>query len=184
MKESIEIPLSKTKITLYFIGALIFVLLGIVFAYEPSTFVSFRYPNPTFIRIGGIASFVFFGTCLVFITRKLFDSNIGLRISEEGIWDNSNSFGLGLIDWNDITGFRTINISFTKLIIVKTNKPKKYIDRTKNRMAKRTMISNHKNLGSPLTIMANSLSIDLEQLEKLLREQFKKSKTPFNKRYE
>lgn len=184
MNEPIEIRLSKTKIILYFIGALVFVLLGIIFTYEPATYVSFRYPSPTIIRIGGIASLVFFGGCLIFITRKLLDSKIGLRISEEGIWDNSNVFGLGLIEWKDVTGFKTFKISFTKIIVVKTNKPTKYIDSAKNGFAKRTMKSNNKTLGSPLTIMASSLSIKVDELEHLLKEQLEKSKTPYNNSYE
>ncbi|SFU19082.1 hypothetical protein SAMN04489724_0095 [Algoriphagus locisalis] len=174
MNGVIEIPLSKTKITLYFIGALMFVLLGIVFSYEPSTFISFRYPSPTLIRLAGIASLMFFGVCLLFITRKLVDSKIGLRISDAGIWVNSNNFEIGLIEWDDITGFRTVKISYTKLIIVKTRKPAKYIDRTTNVLAKRTMRSNHRTLGSPLTIMARSLSIDSDELEQLLLQQLEK----------
>lgn len=182
MSEAIEIPLSKTKISLYFIGALIFVLLGIVFTYEPTTYVSFRYPSPTVIRIAGIASLIFFGVCLIFITRKLLDSKVGLRIGKDGIWDNSNPTSLGLIEWDDITGFKTFRVSFTKLIIIKTNKPAKYIDRAKNGFVKRTMKSNYKTLGSPLTIMASSLTMKFDELEKLLEDQLEMSKTPYNRR--
>ena len=96
MTDVIEIPLSKKKAVLLLIGAVTFVLLGLLFTLNPESFISSRYRNSEIIKIAGIASVLFFGLCSVFITKKLFDTKIGLRIDQKGIFDNSNARVLGL----------------------------------------------------------------------------------------
>jgi len=51
-------------------GALFFVIAGILFVYTPETFTTTRMPSETFIRIGGIASVLFFGFCFVVLARE------------------------------------------------------------------------------------------------------------------
>lgn len=178
MNDVIEIPLSKVKIVLYFIGALIFVLLGILYTIDPLAFISFRHQNETLIRIAGIASVIFFGMCLVFISRKLLDKKVGLRIDKDGIHDNSNVHRIGLIEWSDVTGFKMLQIASVKMLVVMTNEPSKYIERANNGMAKRAMKSNFNHLGSPLTINSGSLKIKFDDLEKLLVDQLERNKRP------
>ena len=119
MNETVEIPLNMTKIALFFIGAQTFVLLGIFYTIKPATFISFRYPSETLIRIVGLASVIFFGVCFVFITRTLLNKKVGLKIDKNGILDNSNVHRAGLIEWLDITGFKSIQVASATTIIVK-----------------------------------------------------------------
>ena len=176
MNEKTEIQLSKTKILLLLIGAIAFVALGVLFAISPDEFQSTLFRNPGIIRAIGIASVAFFGLCLIFISKKLFDNKAGLIIDQNGITDNSNATSIGLIEWDDITNVETVQIASTKILIIKTDKPGKYIERATNGIAKRAMKANHKMYGSPVSIISNSLKIKYEDLERLLAEEFEKRK--------
>ncbi len=168
MKEKIEIPLSKMKIVLLLIGGLVFVIAGMFFILKPSVFVTARFRHENIIRIVGIVSIVFFGLCLFFIVKKLFDNKVGLIIDQNGITDNSSANSIGLIEWQDITMVQTLQIASTKMLLLITDKPDKYIQRAKNGMSKRVMKTNHKMYGSPLSIASTSLKIKFGDLEKLI----------------
>ncbi len=177
MTKQIEITLSKKKIILVLIGALFFVVFGVLGTLNPESFVSHRYHSPLFIRITSIIGVIFFGICLKNIIQKLFDNNnIGLTINEDGIIENTNNFTVGLINWEDITGFKTIKIRSTKIIFVNTNKPEKYIARAQNRVHKSSLKSNNMTAGTPICINPQALSIKSEKLEELLITQFENRK--------
>ncbi|MEB8327731.1 hypothetical protein OO009_00060 [Flavobacteriaceae bacterium KMM 6897] len=176
MKDKIEIQLSKTKILLLLIGAIAFVVFGILFILNPEKFQSPIFRNPETIRIAGIASVTIFGLCLIFIARKLFDNKVGLTIDQNGITDYSNATSVGLIEWADITNIRTVHVASTKILMLETDKPEKYIERAKNGISKRALNANHKTYGSPLSIISHSLKIKYDDLEKLIREEFEKRK--------
>ncbi|WP_224489573.1 STM3941 family protein [Robertkochia flava] len=176
MKDKIEIQLNKTKILLLLIGAVAFVVFGVLFILNPEKFQSTLFRNPEFIRIAGIASVAFFGLCSIFIAKKLFDNKVGLTIDQNGITDNSNATSIGLIEWADITNIGTVQVQSTKILMLETDKPEKYIERAKNGLAKRAMKANHKMYGSPLSIISNSLKIKYDDLERLITEEFEKRK--------
>lgn len=110
MKEKIEIPLSRMKITLHLVGSVFFVVLGIMFTIKPEAFISMIFRNLEIIRFAGVLSVVFFGLCLVFIAKKLFSHKAGLIIDQYGITENTNATSVGLIEWEDITGIERIEI--------------------------------------------------------------------------
>lgn len=176
MSDKIEIPLNKRKAALALIGSGFFVIFGCLGALKPEDFVSPIFRNPEIIRIIGIVGVIFFGLCLVFITRKLFDSKPGLTIDEYGIINNTNVTSMGLIEWNDITGVEKKQVMSTKFLILHTNNPEKYIQRAKNFISKRAVEMNCKTYGSPISITSNSLKINFEDLETLIIREFKRNK--------
>ena len=161
MDKKIEIPLSKLKIGLLFSACMVFIILGILWTISPEN-------SSLFIRIFGIISTIFFGICGLSIGKKLFDRNVGLIIDDNGIIDNTNATSIGLIEWDDITGIERVEIASTKILVIKTDKPNKYIERAKNELAKRAMKVNNKMYGSPLSIISNSLKIKFNKLENLI----------------
>lgn len=174
MESTIEIPLSKLKIGLLFIGTIIFVILGILFTTNPEGWLSGGSNSPGFVRVMGVIAVIFFGGCGVFIGRKLFDKTIGLTIDEKGITDNTNGTSVGLIEWDDITGIDKVEIASSKILLIKTDKPDKYIDRAKNGISKRAMKANNRIYGSPISIISSSLSIKFSELESLLKSELKR----------
>ena len=171
--DDIKIPLSKSKIILFLIGALVFVCFGAWGVLDPEKFASVRY-SKEIVFISGLAGVLFFGLCSVFITRKVFSNKPGLIINDEGIQDNSNATSIGLIEWNDITGVKTLERASSKILVIKTSEPEKYIERAGNFISKKAMKANNKMYGSPLSIISNSLKIKLSELESLVQEQIEK----------
>ena len=133
-------------------------------------------------------SILFFGLCLIFIAKKVFTRKAGLIINDKGIIDNSNGTSIGLIEWNDITGVETIkvsapvydyffSVSSPKMLLIKTSKPEKYIEHSKNMISQEAMKANNRMYGTPLTIIAHTLKINSSKLEKIISEQLKQRKS-------
>ena len=174
MEDQIKIPFSKSKISLLFFGAIIFVLLGILFISKPEKFINIVYRNPDIIRIVGVISLSFFGICAIFIFKKLFDKKSGLVIDQNGITVNSNATSVGLIKWSDITQIKEAKEFSQKFIIIEVSNPNEYIESQKNKFAQLAMKANYKKYGSPISITPNSLKIDFKKLKLLIEENFKK----------
>jgi len=175
----IEIPLSKTKISLLLIGAIVFVILGTLFLMTPDTFISPIIRNPMAIRIAGIVAVLFFGAVGVYGFRKLFDKTIGLTIDENGITDNTNATSIGLIDWSDIIEIKTKQIMSTRFLLIFVNNSDKYLDRV-NGFKQKLMKGNMKIYGTPLSITSNTLRYNFDDLESLIKDKLieQKEKMP------
>ncbi len=179
MNEEIKIPLSKNKIMLLFLGALIFVFLGVWLAIDPENFkVSiFRYRSLELIRIIGIISVAFFGVCSFFIFKKVFDEKYGLIIDKNGITDNSNATSIGLVKWTDIIGIRVLEVVNQKFILIDVSNPEDYLGLKKNGIGKMAMKANYNKYGSPISITANSLKADFEVIREIIEKQYEKNVT-------
>lgn len=164
--QRIEIPLSKAKLLLVLGGAILFVALGAWLLLDVAGEESGYYR--LFIQGVGLLGIVFFGFMGLIGVRKLFDNQPGLSIDREGIHDNSSAISAGLVEWKDITGFRSLKIRSTKFIMVDVEDPEKYIARAKNGIAKKAMQANDKLYGSPIAITSGALKYDFDQLEVLL----------------
>lgn len=177
--DKIEIPISKKKISLLLIGAIVFVISGFFFIIIPETFITFWIRNPQTIRIVGIAAVLFFGAASIYGFRKLFDSDNGLIIDDKGIFDNTNASSVGLIDWIDIIEIQTKQIMSTKFLLIFTNNPDKYLDKATG-FKRRLMNGNMKMYGTPLSITSNTLRHNFDDLERLIRDKMieQKNKMP------
>lgn len=173
MIQKTEIQLSKAKLLMMLIGSALFVGFGIWFVMNPA---EVRPNRETFVFIIGITSILFFGACLLFFTKKMFDGKIGLVIDEEGINDNSSGVSVGLIIWGDISGISTSEIASTKFILIETTNPDKYINRAKNGLAKRAMKANNKMYGTPISISSNTLKIKHNELLDRIERGYQKMK--------
>ena len=176
MSERIEIKLSKHKIFLLLLGGITFVLIGYLFISNPEGYTSIICRSPEIIRITGISAVCFFGLGSVFVVTKLFDNKPGLIIDKDGIIDNSNMTSIGLVVWADIKRIEKEKVGSTQFLIIHVNKPKKYVERAKNWLSKKTMLANQKMYGSPLSITSNSLKITFEELETLINKEFERNK--------
>lgn len=162
------VELSKTKISLLLIGAMVFVALGILmYQLDPAWIESQRrFNSPLLVHGIGIASIVFFGLCGVIGIEKFLDKKPGLILSSAGIVDNSSGVSAGLIPWSEIQGFGIFEIQKQQMLVIKLADPEKYIQaggsmkRAINRM-------NLKMCGSPVAISSNSLKIGFSELVSL-----------------
>jgi hypothetical protein len=172
--ERIEIQLSKSKIFWGIGGSIVFVVLGICLtafiADQQSRF------NPLLIKGIGIASVLFFGVTGIYGFRKSFDRRIGLIIDENGITDNTGGISARFIQWNEIIGIRTEQIEATNLLLIDTTNPEKYLEEG-NMFRIKIMKLNMRMYGTPLFLSSNTLQINFNELENILRTEFKKHQT-------
>ena len=173
--DKIEIPISKTKISILLVGAILFVIFGVLFIITPDTFVTIRYRNPQTIRLTGIASVLFFGGASIYGFIKLFDKSMGLVIDDNGITDNTNASSVGLINWSDIIEVKTEQVMSTKFLLIYTINPDKYLDRGKG--FKQILLKlNMKKYGTPISIISNTLRFNFDDFERLIKNKLKDKK--------
>lgn len=172
MTEQIEIPLSKNKLTLMLICSLIFISLGLWFVIKPPTIRNPIIGNPTLILTVGIAAILFFGLCAIFIAKKLPDKTPGLIINNQGVTDNSSGVSVGLIPWDDIKGINMTNVANQKFLMLVVKNPDEYINRQKGFIKKKAMQMNYKSYGSPISISANGLKCNFNELFRILQDKF------------
>lgn len=176
-EEQIEIPLNKTKMTLTFIGSLIFVGLGIWLLINPTKNSNTIFGNKTAIFIIGIASIVFFGLVAITIFRKFSDKKAGLIINKQGISDNSSGISAGIIPWTDILEITISQVMSQKFLMIIVKNPQEYIDKVTSPLKRNAMKMNYKIYGSPISISANALKTDFEKLQKLINEKMAEYKS-------
>jgi hypothetical protein len=175
-KSEIVIPISKQKIILLTIGALVFVGFGILFVTNPEKYTSPIMLNPTVIFISGLASILFFGLCTPFIFKKVWDKSPGLIITDQGILDNSSGVSAGQILWKDIDDIHIIKIGRQRMIILQVYNPQDYIDKQTSKFKRKMMTINMNMYGSPLFLTSNGLKISFAELYKTLTEKLKTSR--------
>lgn len=175
--QRIEIPLSKSKIVLMLIGALMFVAIGLWFIINPPKIENTYWGNPTKIAIAGYASIIFFGLCGLVLMRKLPDNKPGLIIDDTGITDNSSGLSAGHILWADIENISVLEIHKQRLLMLEVNNPQDYIDRQNSLFKRKGMALNYKMYGTPLSITSHGLKIPFQELLALVTKRFQERRT-------
>ncbi|QQS20790.1 MAG: hypothetical protein IPL87_04520 [Candidatus Moraniibacteriota bacterium] len=169
-EERIEIPLSRTKLILAFLGSLVFVALGLWFLVHPPTTNHWLFGNRTVIFVAGLVSVIFFGLVAGILFRKFSDKKPGLVLSRQGITDNSSGISVGLIPWTDIQEIRISKVMNQDLLMIIVRNPQDYLDKVANPFKRNVMKMNYKNYGSPLCISSHTLQMGFDDLQKLLME--------------
>ncbi|MFV0531429.1 MAG: STM3941 family protein [Flavobacteriales bacterium] len=175
--DQIEIPLSKTKMTMTFLGALAFVGLGLWFLINPPKSNHWLFGNPTIIFVVGLASIIFFGLIAITIFRKFSNKKAGLIINRQGITDNSSGVSAGLIPWEDIIDITVSQVMSQKFLMIIVKNPEEYLNRVTNSIKKNAMKMNYKTYGSPISISSNALQTDFDKLQKLLKDKMNEYKS-------
>lgn len=170
--ETITIPLSKRKITLLFIGSVLFVVAGVFFLMAPGRFLSPSVQDKPVIFIAGAAAILFFGVCAVVAAIKFFDNRPGIIIDKNGITDNSSGVNSGGISWKEITGISTAQLQNQRFILLMVNNPEKRIDAEPGNFKRRMMKINYRMYKTPVCINANALQCDFDELNKLLTDSY------------
>jgi hypothetical protein len=181
-EQRVEIPLSKSKIIMAFIGASAFVAIGLWFVIAPPEIKNSYWGHPTRIAILGYASLIFFGLCAVFFGRKLPDTKPGLIIDHTGIFDNSGALSAGQILWEDIENISVLGMHKQKLLMLGVKNPREYIDRQNNLLKRKAMELNYRMYGTPISITANGLQMPFQELFTLISEKFQDTRTKAQQR--
>lgn len=176
-----EIPLSKAKLVKLLFFSVVFLAAGLwmIIANPQSS-------NPIFNNVVFKAFAAYGGTIMgllgiYFFSRKLFDKNPGLVVSEQGIYDNTSAFKVGLIPWSDISHIQASSMqasiaSKQHFVTIGLTDPESYIARETNALKKWLLKLNAKNYGSPIHLSTNGLQTNHKELLQLLTTSFDKYK--------
>lgn len=167
-EDQLDIPLSKTKIIGSFLGALVFIGLGLWFVILPPKSKHVLLGNPIFIYALGASAILFFGYIALLLLRKLADKKPGLTLNKLGIVDNSSAVAMGTIRWEDIEAIEVTQTFNQKFLICIVKNPEVYLNKTSNPLWKKTLKMNYKTYGSPIAISSNALQIKFNNLFELL----------------
>jgi len=178
----IEISLSKAKLTKLLIFSVLFLLGGLWMIISNPQTSNPVFNNPVLKTIAFYGSTIMGLFGIYFFTKKLFDKEPGLILSEQGICDNTSTFKFGLIPWSDISEIyeKTIQASIASkqyFITIQLINPDKYISRETNFLKRKLLIANSKSYGSPIHISTNGLKTNHKDLLKLVNEYFEKYKS-------
>jgi hypothetical protein len=163
--DEMTIELSKKKWLLITGGSALFVILGFWLLTLDLEAVKPLGPswNPISVRGAGLAGVIFFGLCGIVGLIKLLDKKPALQFTKMGVIDNAGGVSAGLIPWSDILGTDIYEFSGQRTLVVKVTNPDRYIE-TGGSLKRRIKRANFDMCGSPITISAQGLKIDFNEL--------------------
>ena len=165
----VVINVSKRKLWMLLLGALVFVAAGAWMAWDPHALNQGRYRSPVLIRIVGTLGVLFFGACGYFIARKLKSGDAGLVIDAQGFSDQSSATAVGWVPWSDVEDLSVFTVQGQRFVLVQVRNPDGYLSRLSG-LSKKAAAMNLSAYGSPVTISANGLETGFDDLIKVLKK--------------
>ncbi|GGF90171.1 hypothetical protein GCM10010912_39180 [Paenibacillus albidus] len=121
------------------------------------------------IALVGLVCTVFFGACLLYIIKMMFDRGPAVILDEQGVTDHSSFTSGGTIRWDEIENLELFHLSGQKMIGIQLKDPQAYLANQRG-FKGWLMRVNHRMVDAPVNIAQAALPIPLEQLyEEMLR---------------
>lgn len=112
---------------------------------------------------------IIFIALLIFLIYKIVKKTIGLIINDEGIHEQISALNVGLVRWEEISGFgikKQIGIPF---IVIYLKDREGFIDRFSG-LKKATIKKNAESFGTPVAVSTVMLKMKLDDLKQLFTE--------------
>jgi hypothetical protein len=165
---SVEIARNKKNLSWFLSGGLIFFFFGIFLLVYPKPFMTAQMITPFIIEAVGVSVMVAGGIYSYIMAVRIASVFPAMIISDKDIYDHTGTPGDGLINWEDISGFRSASIRGRSHITVLVKHPEVYIDRQRNVVKRRLLARYNSDFGSPIQIPADALAYDMRSLIILL----------------
>ena len=153
-----------------------FLMLGLSVLFVVSGFLPFlgtglresRKYVPVFHDMIFIVVIIFFGFTALIYLKMILSTKPVISISEKGICDNVS---FGMIEWEDVAGFRKVRVQKQDYILILLENPEKYIEKF-NFFKQKWLNFNLKQYGTPVMIHTVNLKIDQEELLNIVRKEW------------
>ena len=162
-----EIQANKKRFFLMLGLSVLFVVLGFLPFLGMGLRESRKYV-PVFYDAVFIAAIVFFGFGVWVCLKTILSTKPAVSISEKGICDNAS---FGMIEWEDVAGFRKVRVQKQDYILILLENPEKYIEKF-NFFKQKWLSLNLKQYGTPVMIHTGNLKIDQEELLNIVRKEW------------
>lgn len=172
--QEIIIKFNKKKLLVMLFVSIFFTYYSTIHVSNPERFISLRrYPNENTIIFMGCLGVCVFGISSISIFLKLFNKKPGLVINSDGIIFHASANTLGLIKWKDVTDIKTSKFYNQTYILIMVKNPKEYLNKFKH--VKKFLYKGFLNdIGTPIFLSSVGLQCNLKEMEKLLKEEFKR----------
>ena len=162
-----EIKANKRRSFLMFSLSMLFVVLGIL-PFLGVGLREYRKYVPVFHDMIFIVVIIFFGFTALIYLKMILSTKPVISISEKGICDN---VFFGLIEWENVAGFRKVRVQKQDYILILLETPEKYIEKF-NFFKQKWLSLNLKQYGTPVVIHTGNLKIDQEELLNIVRKEW------------
>jgi len=159
---------SRKKGLLLFLGSCVFICLGIAFILFPEK-ISVRYSDTVAYIVGTVCT-VFFAGCAIAALKIIIYKKIVLLIDGKGVTIKPERKNAAVLGWDEISGFREVNVASQKFIAVLLHNPDKRIEAKTNGVTKRLLTYNLKHYSSPYCLSANAYETTHNTLLNTLNE--------------
>ena len=162
-----EIKANKRRSFLMFCLSMLFVVLGVL-PFLGVGLREYRKYVPVFHDMIFIVVIIFFGFTALIYLKMILSTKPVISISEKGICDN---VFFGLIEWENVAGFRKVRVQKQDYILILLETPEKYIEKF-NFFKQKWLNFNLKQYGTPVMIHTVNLKIDQEELLNIVRKEW------------
>jgi hypothetical protein len=164
-EDRVAIPLSKAKVVLLIVLALVFVVGGL-WLFNIADAQS-RYA-PIYVKAIALLSIGLFGLSGAYGLVRLFDDSPGLILDAEGIIDNSSMAAAGRVPWREIRDIQVVSIGGQAFLAFIVTDPEKYLSKG-NILSRMLVKANYKIYGAPIFIGARALKVKFEDLQEQIQ---------------
>jgi len=162
-----EIKANKRRSFLMFSLSIFFVVLGFL-PFLGTELRGYRKYVHVFNDVIFIVVIIFFGFTALIYLKMILTTKPVISISEKGICDNVS---FGMIEWEDVAGFRKAKIQKHDYVLILLENPEKYIGKF-NFFKQKWLNFNLKQYGTPVMIHTGNLKIDQEELLNIVRKEW------------
>jgi len=110
----------------------------------------------------------------LFMVYMLFSSHSDLVLSDKGIFDQSNKFGVGFIKWKDIQEIRTDKSFSNEIMLLFVKEPESFMNAAKSKLQLKLLQKNQAYFGTCFIINIALFRYDKKQLKNLIQSMFVK----------
>lgn len=162
-----EIQVNKKRFFLMLGLSVLFVVSGVL-PFLGVGLREYRKYVPVFHDVIFIVVIIFFGFTALIYLKMILSTKPVISISEKGICDNVS---FGMIEWEDVAGFRKVRVQKQDYILILLENPEKYIEKF-NFFKQKWLSLNLKQYGTPVMIHTGNLKIDQEELLNIVQKEW------------
>ncbi|MFT5820353.1 MAG: ABC-type multidrug transport system fused ATPase/permease subunit [Crocinitomix sp.] len=163
-----EIKIDSRKQVAGIILSILFIIGGTILLINPLILGSHPFKDEAMFAISMTVVIIFL-MLLIFLIYKIVKKTIGLIINEEGIQEQISAFAVGMVRWEEMSGFgikKQIGIPF---IVIYLKDKEQFIERFSG-LKKTTIKKNTESFGTPVAISTVMLKMNREDLKQLFIE--------------
>lgn len=163
---------SKTKIIFAVVLGTIIGIFSFQLFLNPAGFRSPRFTNVFFIKYLGLAFSAMMFIFVFIIAKKTYMNEFSLVVDEKGIYDQTNTFSVGFVQWSNISEITVVGSNPAKIILVKLKNNELCVSKEHRWFRKKMIIGNISVYGTPVVIPTMLLEYSHTKILNLLLENF------------